>query len=93
MPVYRKGMVGSVYGSRGKSTIVMYFFNLIRAKPSCLQLAQEVLESGIVQKCLVSFVEDFILNERIMPFSSLLLDQCSVLECREPDFIQLIDLL
>jgi len=50
MPIYLKGMVKSVYGSQGKSmnTIIMYFLNLIRAEPSCFQLPQEFLESGIV---------------------------------------------
>ena len=67
----------------------MYLLDFVWSQPTSLELLGKVLKLGIIKKCLVSFVEDFIFIESIMPFSSLVLDQCSVLECREPDFVEL----
>lgn len=91
--IFLEGVSKTVNSDQSKSTIVMYLLYFVWSQPTSLEFPRKFLKPGIVQKCPVFFVEDFIFNERIMPFSSLVLDKCGVLECRELDFIELIDLL
>ncbi len=76
--IHLKRMARSVNGNQGKSTIVMHFLNLIRVEPSCLQIAWETLESGIIKQIPIPFLEHFLLDKVVMPFYPLFLNNFSL---------------